>query len=87
MVPDEREKVLEGRDGFLFLINDSNELLEQHAGRRQFSDEQMEQWRALLESRIERVTALSGRYVFAVAPNTPSLYPEKLPAGIESAAL
>ena len=86
MIVDEREMVLEGRDGFLFLINDSNELLEQHAGRRQLSNAQLEQWRALLESRIERVAALGGRYVFAVAPNTPSLYPEKLPDGIETAA-
>ena len=85
MVVDERNMVLEGRDGFLFLINDSNQMLEQHIGALKFSDEQLEQWRALLESRSERVAAVGGRYVLAVAPDTPSVYGEKLPPEIEPA--
>ena len=85
MAVDERHKVLEGRDGFLFLTQDTNELLAQHAGKLRFTDSQLEQWRALLEHRIERASAIGARYVFAVAPNAHSLYPENLPSGIASA--
>jgi len=82
---DERHKVLEGRDGFLFLTQDTNDLLAQHAGTLRFTDAQLEQWRAVLEGRIERATAIGARHVFAVAPNTHSVYPENLPPGVVSA--
>ena len=84
--PDERHKVLEGRDGFLFLTQDTNDLLAQHAGRLRFTDAQLEQWRAVLEGRIERTAAIGARHVFAVAPNTHSVYPENLPPGVVTAA-
>jgi alginate O-acetyltransferase complex protein AlgJ len=82
---DERHKVLEGRDGFLFLTQDTNDLLAQHAGTLRFTDAQLEQWRELLERRIERTAAIGAPYVFAVAPNTHSVYPENLPPGIDTA--
>jgi alginate O-acetyltransferase complex protein AlgJ len=82
---DERHKVLEGRDGFLFLTQDTNDLLAQHAGALRFTDAQLEQWRELLERRIERTAAIGAPYVFAVAPNTHSVYPENLPPGIDTA--
>jgi hypothetical protein len=77
-------KVVEGRDGFLFLANDTNRVLDQHAGRLRFSRDELDAWRRLLEARDERVRAQGGRYVFAVAPDTPSVYPEKLPPGAVS---
>jgi hypothetical protein len=82
---DERHKVLEGRDGFLFLTQDTNDLLAQHAGTLRFTDAQLERWRELLESRIARTAAIGARYIFAVAPNTHSVYPENLPPGITTA--
>ncbi len=82
---DERHKVLEGRDGFLFLTQDTNDLLAQHAGTLRFTDAQLEQWRAVLEGRIERAAAVGAPYVFAVAPNTHSVYPENLPPGVVTA--
>ena len=77
--------MLEGRHGFLFLTHDTNELLEQHTGTLRFTDSQLEEWRAVLERRIERANEIGARYLFAVAPNTHSVYPENLPPGIASA--
>ena len=62
MAVDERDMVLEGRDGFLFLANDTNELLEQQAGRRMLTEAQLQQWRELIERRMERVAAIGAHW-------------------------
>ena len=38
-----------------------------------------------MEGRIERAAAIGARHVFAVAPNTHSVYPENLPPGVVTA--
>ena len=81
MAVDERHKVLEGRDGFLFLTKDTNDVLGQHTGRLRFTKPQLEEWRTVLERRIERTAQAGAPYMFAVAPNTHSVYPEKLRPG------
>ena len=76
--------VIEGRAGFLFLTGDSNRVLDQHAGRLRLTDADLDAWKQVLEARVERARERGARYVFAVAPDTQSVYPEMLPAGIES---
>lgn len=72
-------KVIEGKDGWLFLANDGNGVLEQHTGTRRLSDQQVEQWRQLLEARTALVEGREARYLFLVAPDAHGVYPEKLP--------
>ncbi len=46
-------KVTRGRDGWLFLDGDTNEVMRQQRGELLFSDEQLDKWRSLLEARTE----------------------------------
>jgi len=79
-------KVVEGRDGFLFLAHDVNHVLAQHAGELRLNPEQLERWRVALESRTQLAERKGCAHVVMVIPNSHSVYPEKLPPGIESAA-
>jgi hypothetical protein len=79
-------KVVEGRDGYLFMADDNNEVMAQHAGQRRLTGEQLEQWRLLLERRTEMLGRRGCAHLVLVAPNNHSVYPEKLPPDIESAA-
>jgi alginate O-acetyltransferase complex protein AlgJ len=79
------DKVVEGKDGWFFLDNDSNGFLRQYAGEIRLWDEALELWRDLLETRIARVGELGARYHFLVVPESATVYPENLPDGIEAA--
>ena len=72
-------KVVRGKEGWLFLDNDSNEFMKQHRGELLFTDEQLAQWRALLEARIAWLKGRGVPYHFMVAPNPHSVYPDMLP--------
>src|SRR5262245_39931947 len=72
-------KVARGKDGWLFLDNDSNYLMRQQRGEVLFSGEQVEQWRRVLEWRVKWLRARGSEYHLLVAPNAQSVYPDKLP--------
>jgi hypothetical protein len=72
-------KVIRGKDGWLFLANDVNKVLEQHSGALRLSEDQLERWQRLLDGRVAFVEDLGGRYITLVAPDTHAIYPEKLP--------
>jgi alginate O-acetyltransferase complex protein AlgJ len=74
-------KVIQGRDGWLFIANDTNRLLEQHTGAVRLSEPKLEQWRTTLESRAARFDDNKIPSVVVFAPNTHSIYPELLPDG------
>jgi alginate O-acetyltransferase complex protein AlgJ len=78
-------KVVQGKDGWLFLDKDSNRIIAQHSGELQLSGEQLEQWRLLLEQRIRWLGERGIGFVFLVPPNPHSVHPEKLPDGVASA--
>ena len=78
-------KVVEGRDGFLFMANDNNEVLAQHTGRLRLSAEELEGWRVALESRTALLAQRGCAHLVLIAPNNHSVYPEKLPPDIETA--
>jgi alginate O-acetyltransferase complex protein AlgJ len=72
-------KVIEGKNGWLFLANDRNGVLSQHSGERPFSQRALERWQRLLEERQAWVEAEGASYFFLVPPNAHSVYPEHLP--------
>jgi alginate O-acetyltransferase complex protein AlgJ len=78
-------KVVEGLEGRLFLANDANSVLDQHSGRLRFSEDQLRQWRVLLETRTAWLERLGSHHFFLIAPNAHSVYPHMLPAGVPSA--
>jgi alginate O-acetyltransferase complex protein AlgJ len=77
-------KVVRGKGGWLFLANDSNDVMSQHAGTRALSPDEIERWRALLEERTARL-AEGVPYLFLVAPDPHGVYQEMLPDGFEPA--
>jgi alginate O-acetyltransferase complex protein AlgJ len=78
-------KVLVGRNGRLFLDNDRNNVIAQHTGKLRLSDRELDRWRRILENRITWLARLGIEYLFVVPPNAHSVYPEDLPAHIETA--
>ncbi|MEJ7891560.1 MAG: hypothetical protein WKF94_02835 [Solirubrobacteraceae bacterium] len=77
-------KVIEGKDGWLFLANDKNRVLDQHAGLIPFAAPTLRRWQLTLETRAAWVSAIGGRYVFLVPPNAHSVFPEYLPDTVPS---
>ena len=77
-------KVIEGR-GRLYLANDGNHVLEQHSGGVRFSEDELLQWRNLLETRTAWLERRGSHHFFMVAPNSHSLYPDELPEWLPSA--
>jgi hypothetical protein len=75
----EPAKVVEGKDGWLFLAHDTNDVLGQHTGRVRFSPRELRGWRHVLETRISWLRARGIPYFFLVPPNTHSVYSEYLP--------
>ena len=53
--------------------------MKQHRGELLLTDQQLAEWRALLEARIERLQGSGIPYYFIVAPNPHSVYPDMLP--------
>jgi alginate O-acetyltransferase complex protein AlgJ len=83
--PSERGKVLRGKNGRLFLDNDSNQIIKQYTGELLFSEDQLRDWRLVLENRIAWHERLGIPYHFLVPPNAHSVYPEDLPDTVRSA--
>jgi alginate O-acetyltransferase complex protein AlgJ len=74
-------KVVEGRNGRLFLDYDSNFVKAQHSGQIRFSEHQLRSWCELLENRISWLEQRGIQHYFLVAPNPHSVYMEELPPG------
>ena len=78
-------KVVRGREGWLFLGSDTNQVVRQHTGGLLLSPDDLRGWQSLLESRIERLAESGTEYLFAVAPDPHAVYPEMLPEGVDVA--
>jgi integrase len=72
-------KVVEGKDGWLFLHHDRNAYLDQYSGKLTLTREQLGYWRELVETRAARIAETGASYHFLVVPEGPAIYPEKLP--------
>lgn len=77
------EKVSIGKDGWLFLHNDTNGVIAQITGQSLFSDAELQQWNTLLHKRHEQFRDRGIPYFFLIVPNKHCVYPEYLPDGIE----
>ena len=78
----EELKVVVGKDGWLFLDNDSDQVITQYEGKLLFTQEQLEEWRAELTWRRDFFASLSIPYCLMVAPNKETVYEDALPASI-----
>lgn len=72
-------KVIQGKDGWLFLDRDSNKILQQITGELTFSERRLLQWQYVLETRHLWLKEKGISYFFLVAPNKECVYPEYLP--------
>src|SRR5262249_55872643 len=78
-------KVLRGKEGWLFLAADKNDVLGQHTGEVVLDGAQLDHWRRLLEERQAALASLGASFLFVVSPNTPAVYDDKLPDWIRPA--
>jgi alginate O-acetyltransferase complex protein AlgJ len=83
--PAERQKVLPGTDGWLFLHRDPNDVIGQHVGRVRLKRKGRRGWASLLKSRIATLKSIGSVWLCAVIPDKNFVYPEYLPAEIEPA--
>ncbi len=82
----EEDKVVEGKDGWLFLARDTNHVIHQHTGRLRFDQRRLEDWRHVLETRFAWLARRRIPYFFLVPPNTHAVYPEYLPDAVVTVA-
>ena len=78
-------KALVGKDGWLFLSNDSNRTWDQFEGRLLLSDSEMAGWRQELAQRGAFMRKNNIHYRFICAPNKECIVPEKVPAAMQKA--
>lgn len=84
--PAERDKVLVGRDGWLFLQHDRNDVVGQHTGRVRPGRQWRRAWKDVLRSRLAAISELGPVWICQICPDKESVYPEYLPADITPAA-
>ena len=73
------DKVVQGKDGWLFLAKDTNDTLGQHAGKRLLTDVQIQQWHDLLEARSAWLSVQGIPYFFLIVPDPHAIYADMLP--------
>jgi len=71
------DRVVLGKDGWLFYS--ARRIMDDYQGRHPFTDADLRRWQRLLEERRDWLASKDIRYVFVVAPEKSSIYPEHLP--------
>lgn len=69
--------VIIGKHSFLFFAGD--QALEQHRGLRPFTDAELQNWAEQLEARRKWIEGLGAHYLFVIAPDKQTVYPEEVP--------
>jgi hypothetical protein len=85
-VQGEAFKVLSGREGWLFLQNDSNDVIGQHTGRVAYDEDARRDWASTLARRSAAARTEGATWLLAIVPDKEAVYPEFLPAGIAPSA-
>ena len=80
------EQVLVGRGGWLFLRQDSNDVVGQHTGSVTLNERSRQAWRRLLHARMATVERIGVTWVFLAVPDKESVYPEHLPRRMRPSA-
>ncbi len=70
-------KVLVGKDGWLFYT--VGDMIDHYSGLLQFTPEQLRDWQVLLEKRRDWLAKRGIAYLFVIAPDKHTVYPEELP--------
>jgi alginate O-acetyltransferase complex protein AlgJ len=78
----ENKMILEGKNGWLFLSNDTNRVIDQITGHFVLPIDFDERWRNLFQLRRERMETQRCTYAYLVAPNKECVYAEHLPDSI-----
>jgi hypothetical protein len=71
------KEVLEGRDGWLYFT--ACEMLDNCLGHSRWTEKDLENWQKLLEKRRDWLARRGCKYLFVIAPDKHSVYPEHLP--------
>jgi hypothetical protein len=79
---EDARKVLQGRDGFLFLQNDTNGVLDQIQGRRRLTESELDAWEGFLIELDALAVARGAEAFYLVAPNKECVFADRLPDGI-----
>lgn len=79
------ELVLEGRDGWLFLRNDRNDVIGQHEGRVRLGQTGLEGWKSLLERWLALQREFGYVWACEIAPDKEAVYAKYLPGSVELA--
>ena len=77
-------KVMIGKADWLFLINDSNQTIEQYCGNLLFNSDQLSSWTTELEWRRDFFVSKKIPYLLLVAPNKECVYEHLLPNGFNA---
>lgn len=80
-------KYIIGKDGWFFLSNDTNRVMDQIQGNYELGSGFDKAWQALFHHRATSMKELGITYSFLVAPNKECVYPQFLPDGIELSEL
>jgi alginate O-acetyltransferase complex protein AlgJ len=76
-------KVIQGKEGWLFLDNDTNNVVSQLTGELTFSPKDLYQWKLLLEMRNTWMRQKNISYFYTAIPNKACVYPEYLPDSVQ----
>jgi alginate O-acetyltransferase complex protein AlgJ len=68
---------LQGEQGWLYWAKEG--MVENYTGQAQFTEKELQNWQKLLEARRDWLARRGGKYIFVVAPNKETIYPEFLP--------
>ena len=70
-------RVLIGSDGWLYITD--NQMIEHYRGTAKFSQTELKNWKTLLEFHRDRLAKQGIKFMFVVAPDKHSIYPENVP--------
>ncbi len=74
-------RLLPGKDGWLYYTE--GDMVDHYTGELQFTPEQLHDWQVLLEKRRDWLAKRGIKYLFVVAPDKHTIYPEYLPDWIK----
>ncbi len=77
---DKNSNVIIGKNGWLFPTD--AEMVDHYSGQLQFTPEQLHDWQVLLEKRRDWLAKRGIAYLFVMAPDKQTIYPEELPAWV-----
>ncbi|MFC7695019.1 hypothetical protein ACFQY5_41125 [Paeniroseomonas aquatica] len=76
-------KVLVGKDDWLFLTNASNRVIDQITGDYKIPENFRDKWKALFDLRKLKSQEMKFSYVYSIIPNKECVYSKELPANIK----